>query len=453
MRKEDNLEHRFDGSDRLALADHLVEVLSKALNHTHQTSFSLRFWAFVLTPYVNTLTASFSFLSNSLNTGQPSLERFSCRKVSALERFRTWVIRVGRSFLSTGRMSSMKMILKEHNSLSIAFPRLVQVEKEIGARVPVYYPFLRTKVSGALRMRLREFLSADDSLFIRNSVLNIPQVYVEHFDSILDSIPLYHPEAKTFHLHGDMESSLYLRFLVALYAERGSQVYWYQHGGFYGEIVRHFAYHFESKLSDKFFTWGWRIGKNDVPWKAYRLEAFRLDYANVRSRTSYDCMLCFPLISSYNRTLIESATRYFFEKINRDKFGRILARPRPKSKIFSAKGDLLFLDDAVAVKSTGQRPMVREVKSSGLIIQMKHPSTNFLECLYVDHPCIALLMNSDPTDIVKRYYDFFLSVGVFHLNIATLVDHLNSADIDMWWAEVVRHPMYKSFKTEFLRAC
>ena len=46
---------------------------------------------------------------------------------------------------------------------------------------------------------------------------------------------------------------------IANKVEQGSKLYIFQHGGSYGQFKNHFATEFETKLVDKFFTWGWSL--------------------------------------------------------------------------------------------------------------------------------------------------------------------------------------------------
>lgn len=69
---------------------------------------------------------------------------------------------------------------------------------------------------------------------------------------------------------------------------------------------------------------------------------------------------------------------------------------------------------------------------------MKVPSTNFLECVYVDQP----------TDLVKPHYQFLSEVGVLHSYIQPLSQHLNRIDVENWWCEVKNRAEYREFKNQ-----
>lgn len=83
---------------------------------------------------------------------------------------------------------------------------------------------------------------------------------------------------------------------------------------------------------------------------------------------------------------------------------------------------------------------------------MTYPSTNTLECMYVDHPVVAILENYNPSEIVEPYYKFFLDKGVFHYTMYSLTKHLNEMNVDTWWSDIVNHETYKNFKKEFIRS-
>jgi putative transferase (TIGR04331 family) len=238
--------------------------------------------------------------------------------------------------------------------------------------------------------------------------------------------------------------------LISKYIEHGAKLFWYQHGAFYGEFTGHNAHYHESSVADEFRTWGWKIRDNDVPWKAYRLEQFRMQYEMEKKEKRYDCLMCYSALYAGNISFYTSVTNYFLENIDPNKYRQILARPRPIHKLHSQAFQLSFIADERVIKDSALGNMTEAIAQSKIVIQFSVPSTNFLECFYVNHPTIGVLNNIEPTLIIKKYYDFFIEMGVLHKDFTSLVNHLNSIKIDEWWQEVILHPVFKSFKNEFL---
>ncbi|MES2847807.1 MAG: hypothetical protein V4685_02040, partial [Bacteroidota bacterium] len=136
---------------------------------------------------------------------------------------------------------------------------------------------------------------------------------------------------------------------------------------------------------------------------------------------------------------------------DKEKYKNILGRPRPENKIFSHASQISFIKDSRVKIDTGLTDMAEMMRQSQLVVHVTLPATNFLECIYVDHPVIGVLDNDQPTGIVKPYYDFFLAKGVMHDSFNSLVEHLNTIDVQTWWAGIISDPVYKQFKNEFAR--
>jgi putative transferase (TIGR04331 family) len=280
-------------------------------------------------------------------------------------------------------------------------------------------------------------------------VKQLPKIYVEYFDSLYNKIPLVNPEEKIFHAHG--LPVFYNSLLIAKYLNHGAKLYCYQHGAYYGELIGHNSHYNESSVADEFRTWGWKMKPNDVPWKAYRLEKFKLQYDAVPKTKEFDFLMCYPDVFHANQDFYKKISDYFLTNINSGSYKKIMARPRPMNKMFSHAGRLSFITDSRVTIDSGLGSMPKIIARCRLVIQFTVPATNFMECLYVDHPTMGVLDNDQPTDIVKPYYDFLMQQGVLHDNFNSLVEHLNKIDLDEWWAALIKEPMYLQFKNEFLR--
>ena len=160
--------------------------------------------------------------------------------------------------------------------------------------------------------------------------------------------------------------------------------------------------------------------------------------------------MVYPIIFQRNKAMVEMESKLFFNSLNRTKYPKICARPRPIGR-FNRKAILKFVAKDVSKIDNGFSKIYRLIEKSKLVIILSYPSTTLLECLYINKPVIGLLKNDNPSGIVQPYYDFFLEKGMLHISMESMVNHLNNTDIIEWWEELIQHSMYLKFKNEFLR--
>jgi len=435
---------------RLELAEEIIIILADSLNKIHQTNYSERFWRIIIAPYVSTVLTSRKILEEENINIKPSNILFANtleleKSAIFFSRFR-YLIKISKSIFG---LKKIKKQLRRSRNIAMGHNYSEGMSPKMDAYMEAYHPFITNKkVNSKLRNIIPQQSENFSRIFIENMIKVIPKIYVENFDHLINIIPLINSKEKIFHVA--TFHSQFMRFIVAKYIENGAQLYFYQHGGFYGEYKYHTAHHFESNIADKFMTWGWKINANDVPSPAYRLEKFRNSYINYKIKLS-DILIIYPIIRNQNSNYVKDASRFFFNNIRREKFPIIYARPRPIAK-FNRKSILNFISTDVDKIDSGFSNISNLISKSRLVIIFTHPSTTLLECLYVDHPTVAIIDNDNiSTEVVKPHYDFLLKMGLFHNSMDSLVNHLNTVDIDLWWNDLIVHPKYLQFKHEFLR--
>jgi putative transferase (TIGR04331 family) len=226
-------------------------------------------------------------------------------------------------------------------------------------------------------------------------------------------------------------------------------LYYYQHGGYYGEYQFHNGHFHESSISDKFITWGWKMLEKDEPGFALKCEKFKRDFWAKKIDPEFDILLVYPVIENKVRKKIQSRSELLLGSLDRNKYKKLCVRPRPTQKLNRTE-DFDFLKNEVNQIDQGFQPIVNLISKSRLVLHFTYPSTNMMECFYVNQPCVALLENNSPSDIIKPYYDFFIMNGVFHLTMDTLVEHLNKIDLEIWWEEIKNNSVYLDFKKQFI---
>jgi hypothetical protein len=437
--------------ERLEISERIITELVAVMNHIHQVNYPYRFWKIIMADYVNALISIKHILEEEELKRDPYLFPLNSHH---LPTFKQKIISrapsVIKHYKHPGTRSHIFQLLHNENNITIGLPDIEAVRKDTGGvDMPVYYPLFPGRGNTAKRKRAEQLALQYNDLFLRNMIKQLPRVYVEYLDGLLDKIPVHNPEQKIFHTHG--LPSFYNSLVIAKYLNKGAKLYCYQHGAFYGEMVGHNSHFNECSVADEFRSWGWVIKKNDVPWQAYRLEKFRLLYNKCIQSNEYDFLMCYPDVFYANYNFFKEITDLLLQKLDEKKYKKFMARPRPLNKMFSHAGRLSFIKDNRVFIDSGLSSMAEVTAKSKMVIQFTIPATNFFECLYVNHPTIGLLDNDQPTDNVKPYYDFFIEQGVMHLSFESLVAHLNKINIHEWWSYVIQQPMYQQFKNEFLR--
>ncbi len=433
--------------ERQRMQSELVKELVLVLNRLHNVSHSERFWNILVIDYAAVAVTRREQLMRSRVYVKPGMLVINGNDFpSPKEKFKFYFFIFLKYILSLKNLLISNKILKENQNIAIGFPDMEAVKSDLGHSIPHYYPFFWGGGNKKKRKVLKEIAAEYKDVYLQNIISLIPEIYVEHFDTLYNDVKLYEPQKKIINVH--ISPTVFTNIIIAKYSDSGSKLYWYQHGAFYGEMVAGGQVR-ERAISDGYKTWGWKIEEKDIPWKSYRLENFRLMYEKFPAEIKFDIFICYPEIPSGNdRQFYINLTSNLLESL-KDKNVRILARPRPVNKLYSQKKQLDFINSPLVTIDNGLTRMELLMRQSKLVIQFSVPGTNFLECIYVNHPTVGILVNDQPTAIIQPYYDFFLEQGVLHYEFETLIKHINSVDIDVWWQNLLKHPMYIKFKNEF----
>lgn len=436
---------------RRELNEKLFDELVGVMNEVHESDYSDRFWLLLLRGHVRAMISRVELLNKERIDVKPDMYSINGRSFPGVkEKLVSGIILVVKHLKTRRNRVNIDGLLESDHVFRFGFPEFDGlVDENIGVELPIYYPLITGFGDKRRRGKVNHIAKRYDDPFLGNVVAHLPKIVVEHFQEMYDSIKLVVPEKKKFHVHNAY--SFHNQMLIAKYVDNGAELYWYQHGSFYGEFEGDSSHHFEHSVSDEFRTWGWKIKKKDVPWKAYRLEWFRQEYNKYPDNREYDLLLAFPKMKKKTKKLYVNFTKDLLKNLDKDKYSRLLARPRPLNKVVSYKSELSFIEDERVDKNTGRSHMAEDMSKCRIVLQLSVPGTNFLECIYMDHITIGLLQNDQPTDIIKPYYDFFLEKGVLHRDAESLVAHMNKIDPESWWQSVMANPMYKSFKETFTR--
>jgi hypothetical protein len=437
---------------RFELSDEIRSMLTGLLNEVHGSSYSHRFWGIVLEPHIRACIRQKKILEKETLRTKP--EQFPAGGTivdSYQARFKNRIKLIIKHFRSRKSRRRAGMLLAATHEIRIGFPESPEMQDILpGKRIGSWQPYFFGSGDKIARKKCDSHAIKIEDPFRSNIVKTLPTIYLEHFREMLETVALNRAEIKTIHIHN--LNDIYSHFLAAWYAEQGACVCWYQHGSHYGEYEWDYFHYFEHEHADEFRTWGWKMREKDTPWGGYRLEKFRIGYLKFQNNSpAYDLLLCYPSMSSEYREHNVKSTGELLGKLSTNQYRNILARPRPVHKKSSQAGQLSFLKNNRVVISDGLAPIEREVANSRLVIQLNVPGTNFLECIFVNHPTVGLLRNDEPAGIVKPFYDFLLDKKVLHFDTDSMIAHLNEMDLNSWWADVIAEPMYNTFKHTYTR--
>jgi hypothetical protein len=438
---------------RLEWSEKIFDMLTDVLNEVHGMHESKRFWMLIVEEHVRAMISRKEILDQGIVKKSPDLfPVVSNRFPGALEKFKKGLKQLAGNLNNRKNLDRIHRLLEDHNVFLIGFNGFPAITEDTGGvNLPDQDVFAFTMGDRKKRLIVNKISGRYEDPFLRNIIMQLPTILVEHFDELYSQIELYQPEKKVFHIQGKFNFA-FRQLVIAKYIAHGARLIWYQNGGFIGEVVSKYSRYLTHEVSDEYRTWGWQLSEKDQPWGAYFLERFARKYNRYKSSDiDYDLLVCFPKFKGGGKSYYREKAEYLFQNLDRQKYRKILARPQPSNNRQSHASMLGFIRDERVTVSSALPGIAEEMAKSRCVIQMNVPATNFPECIYLDYPVIGLLNNDQPTPIIKPYYDFFLESGVLHDSIESLVSHLNRIEINEWWNRVTREEMYQSYKETFTR--
>jgi len=437
---------------RIEWSEKVFKIVADSLNRVHCMNEPLRFWKLVSEDHVRAMVTRMEILSDTEMNTSPSLFPVNSYSVPRKSERIKAGLRQFRDYLSSRRkIRQIRRLLKQHNVFVAGFKGTDLIVQETGGIVlPDGAIFAAFGGDTEKRRSVNRLADEKTDIFEKNVIRMLPKILVEYFDGIYQSIPLHEPEKKVFHVQGRFGFS-FQQLVIARYITAGAKLIWYQDGAVIGEVISKYSRYLTHGVADEYRTWGWKMTKKDVPWKAYPLISLSRKYNLYRNENDrkYDLMLCYPKFRDDSSEYYAGLTNQLLTGLSNEKEWKIVARPQPSKGSVKRVNRVDFITDERVTVSDTNRSMPEEMALSRCVVQMKVPATNFPECIYVDQPVTGILRNEQPTDIIKPHYTFFLKSGILHHDMETLIEILNRVNLEEWWAEVIAKPEYKAFKREF----
>jgi hypothetical protein len=431
----------------------IVEINSKLYliyNRAFGLDYTEEFWLFTLNDYFKTCYNRKQFLSNETYKHKFFfLPKNSRELVGIKERALSFVKYILMSvYIGCSKKMFARFISSNNNEISVG-GRAKRLEHEgYGTALPFYFPLNLFAVDNLKsRKKLIKSSYVVEDIFLQNILRETPYFYFMaiSFLNTLISRGLYTPE-KIYYEH---VRSPFEYFLMAYCQMKGTQVIHCQPGGFFGEVSFNPSF-LVYQTHQSVLTYGWKSCAKDIPGKAFRLYDYADIYNAEREKVtgpSSQVFLPLSLADEYTKPHYIKLYEHLKQRLDKKAYSGILLRPRPLSKYINNTKLIGYLniDERTIVDNGMSSPAVSAARCC-ITIQPQLPTTNFLESIFVDQPTVAIDTNNAPSHHVKKYYEALHRLKVLHKDEVSLVDHLNTINIENWWSTVTKDSEFIEFR-------
>jgi len=317
------------------------------------------------------------------------------------------------------------------------------------------FKFHRKKYKGlkSKGTKLEKFLSQE-------ILSNIPTSFLENYEyvnDLVEKIPFPKKPKKIFTCLGIIRNTLMDRY-IAKNVENGSTLILAQHGGSYFQHKNHFNSIFETRISDKYLSWGNLKTKKTIPFGVIK-------NLKISKKNSNKIILVVRMRRNYNREIkiysgYQESQNYLKSLFNllllikNDKFlNNFYLKLHPaktdwyeKKQFLSIDSNLRFIDE--------NKKMTEEMKTAKIIIQTTF-SSGHLESLAINKPTLVYLSHN--LDLLenksKKYLAKFKKLGIVHTepkSLFKLLKKLNKNDgLEKWWYQKKIQDLILRYKNDY----
>ncbi len=187
--------------DRIVLSESIHLLLAQVMNEVHHTNHSHRFWKFVLVEYVGSIISKKPILEKEIIANNPDLfPTNGFQFQNSKQKIRQKIIYTIKHIKYFRNKSKIKSGLKSYNNSTIGFPNLEIVQSELGYSLPDFLPMFFGSGDREKRKKLNEIANRYDEIFLKNVILQISKIHIEHFQKLWESVPVFNASLKIFEL-------------------------------------------------------------------------------------------------------------------------------------------------------------------------------------------------------------------------------------------------------------
>jgi len=387
----------------------------------------------------------------------------------------------GYSSISPGKMVTKKILEKVGGWIPPRLNKVVFVSSYLHAndllRLQLslgQFPYPCTPIVRAedvpVDMKLREELklSQEENLFekLLNDILphQIPKAYVEGYLKFNQRAMASFPSNPSLiYTTNGFWGNEGFNFWAATQTERGAKLVASQHGGCYGVVAWSAAEEHETRVSDRYFSWGWKkTGQSKVvPFPSGQLAGLKpkispdprggILWLGV-SVTRYSSQLVSVPMSRQMLDYLKEQQR--FSRAVSPEVHRLLVR-----RLFPIDYDwdeeLRWADMDPELKIYGGRKtMYQQLNESRLCIGT-YNSTTDLETLARNYPTVTFFNPSmnEFRESAQPYFDDLRRVGIYHETPESAAAKVNEIykDPQLWWSSIDVQDVRKKFCHQFAR--
>ena len=253
------------------------------------------------------------------------------------------------------------------------------------------------------------------------------------------------------------------KFWLANAISNNSKLFYFQHGCNYGTTKYSFAENLEVKLSDKFFSWGWKSENNKIK-NLFSIKLIGKEkFKKINSKKILfvgSCPLVYKSGNTTGTTYGEKSKIYLNHVVSSLENLSILKhdiyfRPFPT---FNYNKKLRFLDLENYVRKNFKFINISNPKKNfydclnefGLTIHTRD-GTSFFETIALNKPTILIM----PKQLIHHrktalnHFNCLRSAKIFHENPKSLVKFLNTTELNKWWYDKKTQLTIKKFCKEY----
>ncbi len=295
----------------------------------------------------------------------------------------------------------------------------------------------------------------------------VPKFYLEQINSLKKNYNIYFSKLNPREVYtsvGLQHDSDFKFWLANLNSRKAVNLNILQHGCHYGSTKYSYAEKLETKLSNNFFTWGWKgKNKNIVP-------LFNFNNIKVNTKKSKNCKKILFVLASYYHYRLENHTgtiwgekvKLYYDSLfnivdlfNRNKKTSIFYRSPPNEKTLDNQTSKILKKQFNITKFDNNKiEFTKAIDKYDLVI-FATETTAFLEALSANKPCLLLAkkeLSEHRKDFINKF-EKLKKIKIVHTTEKSLINHLKYIEnnLNSWWQNQNLQNEVKNFCKNYCR--
>tara|TARA_B110000238_G_scaffold201211_1_gene256254 strand:- start:5517 stop:7289 length:1773 start_codon:yes stop_codon:yes gene_type:complete len=289
---------------------------------------------------------------------------------------------------------------------------------------------------------------------------NIPKCYLEYFDLTGNALKKFELPKKPkviFSTLGVGRSTIMDRYTAGK-VKSGTKLVLGQHGGNYGQHKVHWGTIHEHKISDRFFSWGFKYGIKTKPLGIIKkIEKIKFNKKNklivfeFRSRGLYSQALKIDAGAINNKIYMQNICKFFLNLNNKEILANLRVKLHPID--FGLEDKKFLLESNNKIKFLNPKQGTKNLYNKAKLVIHTFASTGHLECMACNIPMLILFVNdmSLLEHDTRKFFNEFKEIGILHDNPISLSKMLKkiSKDPGKWWFSNKIQLIRKKYVDEF----